>query len=59
MLSEVKKVSETLERTAESSAIAPHDRYQIQKQVEKSAAVIEQVESSIESQTDKLIYLEN
>ena len=57
-LSEVKKVSDTLERTAESSAIAPHEKYQIQKQVEKSAAVLEQVESSIEQETDKLIHLE-
>jgi hypothetical protein len=58
-LSEVKKVSDTLERTAESStAIAPHEKYQIQKQVEKSSAVLEQVESKIEQETEKLILLE-
>ena len=59
-LSEVRKVSDTLERTAESStAIAPHERYQIQKQAEKSTAALEQVESRIEQETDKLIYLED
>ena len=59
-LSEVRKVSDTLERTVESStAIAPHERYQIQKQVEKSTAVLEQVESDIEESTEKLILLED
>ena len=55
-LFEIKKVSDTLERTAESSTtIAPDEKYQIQKQAEKSAAVIEQVESSIKQETEKLI----
>ena len=58
-LSEVKKVSDTLERTAESSALAPHEKHQIKQQAEKSAAVIKQVESSIEQEAEKLIYLEN
>ena len=40
-------------------AIAPHERYQIQKQAEKSTAALEQVESRIEQETDKLIYLED
>ena len=57
-LSEVKKVSDTLERTAKSSAIAPHEKYRIQQLTEKSTAVLEQVESDIEQETDKLIHLE-
>ncbi len=58
-LSEVRKVSDTLERTAESStAIAPHERYQIQQLTQKSTAVLEQVESDIEQSTEKLIFLE-
>ncbi len=40
------------------SAIAPHERYQIQRLTEKSSAVLEQVESDIEQSTEKLIYLE-
>ena len=47
-------------RTAESStAIADHERYQIQQLTQKSSAVLEQVESDIEQQTEKLILLEN
>lgn len=57
-LSQVKKVSDTLERTAESSTIAPHEKHQIKQQAKKSAAVIDQVESSIEQETEKLIYLD-
>lgn len=57
-LHEVKKVSDTLERTAETSAIAPQEKYQIQQLTKKSSAVLEQVESEIEQSTDKLIYLE-
>ncbi len=57
-ISEVRKVSDTLERTAESSAIAPHEKYRIQQLTEKSTAVLEQVESDIEQSTEKLIFLE-
>ena len=57
-LSGVKKVSNTLERTAVSSAIAPHEKYRIQQLTEESSAVLEQVESIIEQETDKLILLE-
>ena len=58
-LSEVEKLSNDLEHTAsESIAIAPREKYQIQKQAEKSAAVLELVKSSIEQETEKLIYLE-
>ena len=51
-------MSDTLEKTAVNSAIAPHEKYQIQKLAEESAAVLEQVESSIEDETEKLILLE-
>ncbi|MDJ0904166.1 MAG: hypothetical protein QNJ55_35820 [Xenococcus sp. MO_188.B8] len=57
-LSEVKKVSDTLEQTAVNSAIAPHEKYRIQQLTEKSTAVLEQVESDIEQSTEKLILLE-
>lgn len=58
VLSGVRKISDNLEQTAVNSAIAPREKYQIQKQAEKSAAVLEQVESSIEQETEKLIYLD-
>ncbi len=54
-LSEVRKVSDTFERTAVSSAIAPHEKYRIQQLTQKSTAVLEQVESDIEQSTEKLI----
>ncbi len=57
-LSEVKKLSDTLEQTAVNSAIAPHEKYRIQQLTEKSTAVLEQVESDIEQSTEKLILLE-
>lgn len=57
-ISKVRKVSDTLERTAETSAIADHEKYRIQQLTDKSTAVLEQVESEIEQETEKLILLE-
>ncbi len=47
-----------MERTAETSAIAPQEKLEIQQLTQDAAAVLEQVESNIESETEKLIYLE-
>lgn len=57
-LSGVKQVSDTLERSAVSATIAPQEREKIRRLTEKSSAVLEQVESDIEDETEKLIYLE-
>ncbi len=57
-LSEVKKVSDTLERSAESSAIAPQEKQRIHELTQKSDAVIQQVESEIEAETNKLTFIE-
>ena len=58
VLSGVRKVSDNLEQTAVNSAIAPHEKYRIQQLTKKSTAVLEQVESDIEQETEKLIFLE-
>ena len=57
-LSEVKKVSDTLEKSADSSAIAPQDKREIEKLTEKTDAVLERVADDIKGETEKLIYLE-
>ncbi len=58
-ISQVQRVSDTLERTAQTSAIAPKQKREIQQLTQKSSAVLEQVESDIELETEKLIYLED
>lgn len=57
-LHEVRKASDTLERSAQNSAIAPQQKREIQQATEKSKAVIEQVESQIEAETNKLTFVE-
>src|SRR6056300_103613 len=54
VLSTVKAASDTLQYTAETSTIAPQDKREIQQLTQKSSAVIEQIQSEIDQQTDKL-----
>ncbi len=53
-LSEVQKVSDTLEKSVDSSAIAPQEKEEIKKLTQESSAVLEK----IEGETEKLIHLE-
>lgn len=57
-LSKVEKVSDTLERSAQTSAIAPQEKRKIRELTQHSEAVIEQVESEIEAETSKLTFVE-
>lgn len=59
VLSGVRKVSDTLERGAQTAPIAPAQKREIQQLTQDAAAVLEQVESDIELETEKLIYLED
>lgn len=55
----VRKVSDTLEKTAETSPLALQEKQEIQQLTQDAAAVLEQVEFDIKSETEKLIYLED
>ena len=57
VLSGVRKVSDTLERGAQTSTIAPAQKREIQQLTQDATAVLEQVESNIELETEKLIHL--
>ena len=53
-LSQVKKVSDTLEKSAKTSALAPNKKQEIQQLTEKSDRIIDRVEQDIEAETSKL-----
>ena len=57
-LSEVKKVSDTLESVSNLPAIAPKQRQKIKKLTRKSDRILDAVEERVEKETDKLINLE-
>ena len=59
VLTSVEKVSDTLEQTAKTSAIAPADKKKIQQLTQKSDRLLEAVEKDIEEQTEKLIKSES
>lgn len=58
-LSEVKKVSDTLEQTAKNSPIALEQIRQIEELTIESDAVLEELEAEIEEETDKLLETKN
>ncbi len=58
VLSDVAKVSNTLEVSANNSAIAPAKKREIKKLTEKSQGIIEQTKQDIENQTEELLLLE-
>ncbi len=55
-LSEVKKVSDTLEKSAETSAIALKEKRKISKLTQQSNATIEQVEQSIDQDIAEILH---
>ena len=58
VLSDVKKVSDTLEKSAETLPIAIEEKEKLQKTLQQSEAVIEQAKDELESEVDKLLLLE-
>ncbi|MEM6612299.1 MAG: hypothetical protein AAF652_08600 [Cyanobacteria bacterium P01_C01_bin.72] len=54
-LTQVKEVSDTLEKVSNSSAIAPHQKRKIQQLTQESDRILEAVEQNIEEETEKLI----
>lgn len=58
VLSDVSAVSNTLEQTAKTAAIAPAKKRQIQQLTNKTEATIEQIEAEIEQETSELILLD-
>ncbi len=55
----MKKASDTLENYADSEAIAPEQKREIEQLTQKSDAVLEEIEQEIEGETEKLIDLES
>lgn len=53
-LSSVEKVSDTLEFSAETSAIAPRSKREIKQLVKKSDRDLQAIEQDIDSQTERL-----
>lgn len=58
-LSNVQKASNSLELSAQRSAIAPHEKQKIQQLTKQSDAAIEQVQWQIEAEVDKLTFIED